>query len=32
MGQEDRALPDKKTFKNVILTEGDVVVVSPSCW
>ena len=31
-GQEDRVLPDKKAFKDVILTEGDVVVVPPSFW
>jgi len=31
-GQEDQIIPDKSTFKDVILADGDVVVVPQSIW
>jgi len=31
-GQEDKIIEDKSTFKDVILSDGDVVVVPQSMW
>lgn len=31
-GQEDQIIPDKSAFKDVILADGDVVVVPQSFW